>query len=121
MGVLAMVFLVTIAIQNVIAETENVSINTSDDVPTTTEEDLIAIAKRFEVDEYEEEGDTIPMMFTRGKNPVRIKWGKGDYTRKEQKKIVEAHNAYRKGVAPSSSDMNEIVSMFRIFVWLTWI
>lgn len=118
MGILAMVFLVIIAIHHVISETENVSINTSDDVPTTTEEDLIAIAKRFEVDEYEEAGDIIPMMFTRGKTPARIKWGRSDYTRREQKQLVEAHNAYRKGVTPSSSDMNEIVSMLRIFPWV---
>ncbi|XP_071818974.1 cysteine-rich secretory protein 2-like isoform X2 [Apostichopus japonicus] len=104
MAILTLLFLVLSVLNVACSEEENVSIITSDEVPSTTPGEM----KRF-VDEDDLEDDDNLLRFARAKTGPKSKWGGSDYKKKQQKEILNAHNTYRLEVTPASSNMNEML------------
>lgn len=95
------IFALIVSFYQVATADENWSINPDKPLSTTEEE----VAKRYYEDAHEESQN----LFLR---TTRAQWRGGRYSKIEMIKLVGAHNRYRKGVLPSSGDMNELVSYF---------
>ncbi|WP_411025447.1 CAP domain-containing protein, partial [Salmonella sp. s55004] len=100
MAIMYRFLLLAFSVYQVISETENIAINTERDFLATTD---LEAGKRGPIHDTD-----IPLMFIRAA-ASKSKWGGGDYPLKKQKEILTAHNDFRRGVNPSSSDMNELV------------
>lgn len=87
-----------------IADDEHVSITPPGETFSTTPEE---VAKRsFFVDDGDDLEEEMSPKFTRS--------APDGFSKADQKKILKAHNSLRLRVQPSSSDMSEMVSLYRL-------